>query len=209
MTNVFEESAQEYDEWFDRHEFAYQSELAAVKAFMPNEGRGLEIGVGTGRFAAPLGIKVGVEPAGTMAAIARKRGIEVYDAYAEKLPFEDESFDFILMVTVICFLPDPVQALVEATRVLKPGGHLIIGMIDPESPLGRSYQEKQEKSKFYQEARFNPVGQVLDWLQSLGYETPMTCQTLFKKVAEMANLEPIKAGHGVGGFVVIAAQKSA
>jgi ubiquinone/menaquinone biosynthesis C-methylase UbiE len=176
---------------------------------MPNEGRGLEIGVGTGRFAAPLGIKVGVEPAGTMAAIARKRGIEVYDAYAEKLPFEDESFDFILMVTVICFLPDPVQALVEATRVLKPGGHLIIGMIDPESPLGRSYQEKQEKSKFYQEARFNPVGQVLDWLQSLGYETPMTCQTLFKKVAEMANLEPIKAGHGVGGFVVIAAQKSA
>lgn len=75
MTNVFEESAQEYDEWFERHGFAYQSELAAIKTFIPKEGRGLEIGVGTGRFAVPLGIKVGVEPAKAMAAIARKRGM--------------------------------------------------------------------------------------------------------------------------------------
>jgi hypothetical protein len=62
MTNIFEESAQEYDEWYAQNEFAYLSELAAIKAFMPTEGHGLEIGVGTGRFAAALGIKVGVEP---------------------------------------------------------------------------------------------------------------------------------------------------
>lgn len=107
MTNVFEESAQEYDEWFVRHEFAYQSELAAIKTFLPKEGQGLEIGVGTGRFAAPLGIKVGVEPAKAIADLARKRGIKVYEAYGEELPFKNESFDFILMVTVLCFLKDP------------------------------------------------------------------------------------------------------
>jgi len=53
---------------------------------------GLEVGVSTGRFAVPLGIRIGVEPANAMAEIARKRGIEVYDAKGEKLPFDDESF---------------------------------------------------------------------------------------------------------------------
>jgi ubiquinone/menaquinone biosynthesis C-methylase UbiE len=96
----------------------------------------LEIGVGTGRFAEPLGVKEGVEPSKAMAAIARKRGINVLEAYAEALPFEDESFGFILMVTVICFLADPFQAMREATRVLKPEGRLIIAMIARDSSLG-------------------------------------------------------------------------
>jgi len=103
---VFNHSALEYDDWFVRNEMAYRSELAAVKAFLPLSSRGLEIGVGTGRFAAPLGIEVGVEPARAMAAIARNRGIKVLEAYAEELPFKNESFDFVLMVTVLCFLAD-------------------------------------------------------------------------------------------------------
>ena len=122
MNTAFKHSALEYDEWFVRNEMAYRSELAAVKAFLPLRGRGLEIGVGTGRFAAPLGVEVGVEPAKAMVAIARKRGIKVLEAYAEELPFEGESIDFILMVTVPCFLADPFRALCEATRVLKPRG---------------------------------------------------------------------------------------
>lgn len=208
MTNIFEESAQEYDEWFARYEFAYRSELAAVKSFIPKEGRGLEIGVGTGRFAAPLRIKVGVEPAKAMAAIARQRGIEVYEAYAEKLPFEDEYFDFILMVTVLCFLKDPFDALQEATRVLKPQGQLIIGMIDPDSPLGRSYEENKEKSKFYRQAQFHRVGQVLKRLEELGYLKPRTCQTIFQAPPAISAPEPVREGYGDGVFVVIAAQKS-
>jgi hypothetical protein len=59
-----------------RNEPTYRSELAAIKAFIPKKGRGLEIGVGTWRFAEPLGIKEGVEPAKAMAAIARERGIK-------------------------------------------------------------------------------------------------------------------------------------
>ncbi len=65
------------------------------------------MGVGTGRFALPPGITVGVEPALAMTSIARKRGIEVYEARAEELPFDNESFDFVVMVTTICFLRDP------------------------------------------------------------------------------------------------------
>jgi SAM-dependent methyltransferase len=98
MIDVFEKSAQEYDDWFDRNRPVYQSELLAIKAFLPRAGRGLEIGVGTGRFAAPLGMEVGVEPARAMAEIARNRGIKVCQAYAEELPFGKGLFDFVLMV---------------------------------------------------------------------------------------------------------------
>lgn len=100
--------------------------------------------MGTGRFAVPLGIRIGVEPAKAMADIAQKRGIEVYKAKAEKLPFDDSSFDFVLIVVTICFVQDPVQALREAKRVLKPGGYIIIGMIDKESFLGKLYESKKK-----------------------------------------------------------------
>jgi ubiquinone/menaquinone biosynthesis C-methylase UbiE len=48
--------------------------------------------------------------------IARKRGIDVCVAAAEELPFKRTSFDFVLLVTTICFLQNPVQALQEAKK---------------------------------------------------------------------------------------------
>ena len=84
------------------------------------------------------------------------------------------------MVTVLCFLQNPLQGLIEATRVLKPHGHLIIGMIDPASPLGRSYEANKEKSRFYRQAKFHKVRQVLEWLEELGYATPEFARLFFK-----------------------------
>jgi len=69
----------------------YLSELEAVRSMLPVDGTGIEIGVGTGRFAAPLGIKLGLEPSKSMASLARQRGIEVVEGEAEALPFEDGS----------------------------------------------------------------------------------------------------------------------
>jgi ubiquinone/menaquinone biosynthesis C-methylase UbiE len=209
MTNTFEEYAQEYDDWFGQHELVYRSELAALKALMPLEGQGLEIGMGTGRFAGPLGLKVGVEPACAMAEMAKARGISVIRGYAEALPVAAASFDFVLMVTVLCFLQNPLQALVEATRVLKPHGHLIIGIIDPDSPLGRSYEANKEKSRFYRQAKFHQVRQVLEWLDGLGYPNPRICQTIFQDPPAITGPEPVRAGYGAGAFVVIAGQKAA
>ena len=60
-------------------------------SFIPASGRGGKIGVGSGHFAAPLGISIGVEPAPRMAEQARHRGIEVLDGISEALPYDDAS----------------------------------------------------------------------------------------------------------------------
>jgi ubiquinone/menaquinone biosynthesis C-methylase UbiE len=204
---VFEKYVKEYDEWYEENRFAYESEIQAIKKLIPKDGNGLEVGVGTGRFAVPFGIWIGVEPAKAMAEIARKRGIEVYDAKGEKLPFDDDSFDFVLMVTVICFLENPVQALEEANRVIKSGGHIIIGMIDKNSPLGKIYESKKDESKFYKYAHFYSVNHVLEWLKKIQFSNIETSQTIFKNPKEITTVEPVKEGYSEGGFVVISAQK--
>ena len=204
--NIFEEASVEYDEWYETHKWVYQSEVEAVRKFIPETGKGIEIGVGTGRFSIPFGIKVGVEPARAMAEIARKRGITVYEAKAEHLPFQDNSFDFALMVTTLCFLEDPLKALQEIRRILKPAGKVIIGMLDEESPLGRLYEERRKESKFYRDARFYSVNQVLDWLKKLEFDNLQTVQTIFKNPDKIQSLEPIEEGFGKGLFVVISAE---
>ena len=126
---------------------------------------------------------------------------------AEELPFDDESFDFVVMVTTICFLRDPLQALQEVRRILKPRGRIIIGMIDKDSPLGKDYEAKKSESMFYRCAYVYSVTQVIEWLTRLGFGVIKTCQTIFKNLEEMTTLEPVKEGYGEGGFVAISTQK--
>ena len=57
-----------------------------------------------------------------MGKIANKKGVNVIEGVAESLPFTDSQFDFVLMVTTICFLEDIETAFNEANRVLKSGG---------------------------------------------------------------------------------------
>ena len=113
----FEAHSGRYDEWFLRREAAYRSELLAVRAVLPWKGLGLEIGVGTGRFAAPLGVQVGLDPAAAMLSRARQRDIRVVQGIAEALPFRDGAFDYVLMVIVLSFLDDARVGLAEIRRV--------------------------------------------------------------------------------------------
>ena len=68
----FESHHRRYEASFADHEAAYFSELPALRAFVPREDRGLEIGVGSGRFATPPGVQVGVDPSVAMLAEARR-----------------------------------------------------------------------------------------------------------------------------------------
>jgi len=204
---IFERHAQGYDKWFDKNKFLYNSELSALKRFMPKEGKGLEIGVGTGRFSLPLGIRIGIEPAKAMAEIAKKRSINVCRALAEELCFKKESFDFVLMVTTVCFLKDPVKAFKDIEGILKPEGYFIIGMIDKDSPVGKLYILKKDESKFYRYAHFLSIEKVLGWLKELNYRSIRVCQTIFNDPERMDSVDPVREGYGEGCFVVISAKK--
>lgn len=196
----FEKYSNEYDEWFDCHADLYAAELDAVRRLVPaSASEGLEVGVGSGKFAVPLGIRIGLEPSEKMAAKARSHGIKVCSGVAEKLPFPDGRFDFVLMVTTICFVDDVVKSLLEVYRVLKPGGSLIVGFIDRESGLGRQYLEKRTSSRFYQDATFFSAPEVRENLERSGFGVANILQTLVSGESTGTVFE----GYGKGAFVVI------
>jgi hypothetical protein len=87
----FESHVDRYERWFDRYPAAYRSELRAIGELLPPGGLGLEIGVGTARFAEPLGIQIGIDPAGAMFRYACRRGIKAARRH-ESLFYRDAVF---------------------------------------------------------------------------------------------------------------------
>ena len=203
----FEKYAEQYEEWFVENRWVYEAELRAVKAMLPVGGHGVEIGVGSGRFAEPLGIKIGVEPSKRMREIAQKRGIQVLDGVAEELPFDDAGFDFVLMVTTVCFVDNIRKALLEAHRVLSHGGFLIIGFVDRNSMVGQAYLNRKEENVFYKNATFFSVDELVEIMDQAGFTDLTFNQTIFKGLSETTRDEPVKPGHGEGSFVVIRGRK--
>lgn len=204
--NSFNGNVERYEAWFADNPLAYVSELRAVRELLPS-GKGLEIGVGTGRFAAPLGIAKGLEPSRPMADVARRKGVEVVPGVAEHLPFGDGEFDYCLMVTTVCFLDNMEQAFQEAHRVIKPGGHLIIGFVDSNSRLGLEYLERKDKSEFYKEPTFYSVAEITAHLTKAGFDGHEFRQTLFTPLDELNDTEPVREGYGEGSFVVVRGRK--
>lgn len=205
----FEKHVAEYDEWFEKHPFAYESELAALRQqllSLPENLRGLEVGVGTGRYAAPLGIREGIEPSEEMAKRAVRRGVEVVNARAEKLPYRDIHFDFVLIVT-ICHFDKVTEALAEAYRVLKPGGALILGFLERDGLIARAYEARREQSIFYRHATFYSVKRVKDMLEKTGFKGLSFTQTLFGKLEDIDAIQDARPGYGEGSFVVVKAIK--
>jgi hypothetical protein len=99
----FEKYTHLYEAWFEQNRYAYESELEAIRELIPVHYNSVEIGVGSGRFAIPLGIKRGLEPSARMVRIAKQRGIIVDIGIGENLPYDNAQFDLALMVTTICF----------------------------------------------------------------------------------------------------------
>jgi ubiquinone/menaquinone biosynthesis C-methylase UbiE len=210
VITVFEERAQEYDEWFDAHKAVYQAEVTALQTFVPRMGLGIEIGVGTGRFAVPLGLKLGIDPSRRMLEIARRRGLTVCQAVGERLPFHDGQFDLVLLVTVMCFVDDVPTLLQELRRVLNPDGRLVSGFINRESELGRHYEERKETSAFYREAQFYAVEQVAHWVQAAGFQSLQFCQTLSGSPEKPSRRDlQVREGYSEGAFVVLSATNAA
>lgn len=209
QTLAFDQHVAEYEEWFEKYPFVFQSELEAIRDILPAGDNiyGIEVAMGTGRFAEALGIREGIEPSANMRSLATKRGIEVMDGKAESLPYKDNKYDFVLMTFCISYFDDLHEAFKEAYRVLKNGACLIVGFIDKESAIGRMYEARKPQSVFYRSANFYQVDRVAEELKKARFRDLTYTQTLFKGLDEIRSFEIAKPGYGEGSFVLIKAIK--
>lgn len=203
----FDQYGKEYEQWFAEHHHVYLTEVDAIRHFIPRDSKGIEIGIGTGKYAIPFGIREGIEPSRVMKKLAANKGLKVYDGVAEKLPLSDHSYDFVLMVTTICFVDDIPKSFQEVLRILKPGGMLIIGMVDRKSKSSKIYGKIKGHNRFYKYATFYSTDEVLSYLQRAGFGHTEIIQTIFGKLESIWEIQLYKKGYGEGGFVVIKAKK--
>jgi SAM-dependent methyltransferase len=209
QSDIFNSHVEEYEAWYEKHNDAYLSEVAAIKEQflkLPENLRGIEVGLGTGRFAEPLGIKEGIEPAMEMAKIAMNRNIEIMKGVAEHLPYAALQFDFVLFVT-ICHLDNVKEAFAEAHRVLKNGGSIIVGFLDKDQSVAKQYEDKRGRSTFFKHATFYNVGRIENLLKEAGFRNLEYNQTLFGKLEQIKKVQDPKQGYGEGSFVVVKADK--
>lgn len=99
--------------------------------------RVLDVGTGDGTYAIEAAERGAIvtaldlkqEMLDAAQARATSRGVEVtlQQGRAEQLPFKDASFDVVIAVTVLCFVPDAQRAVGEMARVLVPGGRVVLG----------------------------------------------------------------------------------
>ena len=209
-SEVFDRHAEEYDRWFDEGElFGIECE-ALLQLDTPLAGPKVEVGVGPGRFAAELGVDIGIDPALAPLKIAARRGIIPCRGIGESLPLSDKSCGTVFLLFTLCFLEDPQKTLHECSRILCPGGHLVIGMITAESAWGHSLAEKKKKGHpYYKQARFYTPATVRQWLADCGLTVTEQRSTLRHPPETISPEEKSQPGiHPEAGFAIIVGTKN-
>ena len=176
--SIFDRSiARGYDGWYESEKgrfFDASEKILMLRLIKPLPGqRLLDIGCGTAHhliWFKELGLKpTGVDNSPDMLDIARRKtpqGIELKLAGAESLPFTDESFDIVTMITTLEFLDEPELALKEALRVSKD--KIFLGVLNRYSLLALKRRLKGFfKSSVYNQARFFSIHQLITLVKGL------------------------------------------
>ncbi|MBX6772345.1 MAG: methyltransferase domain-containing protein [Chloroflexi bacterium] len=200
-----------YDAWYDGPvgRWAFPQECAARRPLLEGLPQPwLEVGVGTGRFAAALGVRYGLDPAPAALALARRRGIAVVQARGEELPLQSHSLGALLLIVTLCFVADPLAVLREGRRVLRPDGGLVLGLVLAESPWGRWYRSlAQAGHPYYCLAHFFTREEVAGLLDAAGFVVSRERSALFQPPTEVLRDEPAREGfEGQAGFSAILAR---
>lgn len=162
-----EETAKNYDEWLKTPQGRYidkREKALILDLIAPRRGEKLlDVGCGTGEHLLLFkdrGCDVtGIEPSVPMLRIARQKlgsNVELYPGRAEELPFSDNEFDIVSLITSLEFTDDPAKAIGEAIRVSR--GRVFLGVLNSCSftAIQRRFGGLFRPS-FYREARFSHI----------------------------------------------------
>lgn len=127
----FDVAADAYDRYMGRFSRLLSPQMADLAGVRAGQ-RALDVGCGPGALTTVLVERLGagavaaVDPSESFveAARARNPGVDVRAASAERLPFEDRTFDAALAQLVVHFMSDPVAGLAELARVTRAGGRV-------------------------------------------------------------------------------------
>ncbi|MFH8248931.1 class I SAM-dependent methyltransferase [Microbacterium sp. B2969] len=151
---TFDVPAEAYDAFMGRYSVPLATVFADFAA-LPEGGRALDVGCGTGALTAVLAERYGesevaaVDPSSSFATavMARFPWADVRHGHAEQLPFDDGVFAATLAELVVHFMSDPVAGLQEMRRVTHPGGVVAVCVWDfagGRAPQSRFFQALRE-----------------------------------------------------------------
>jgi ubiquinone/menaquinone biosynthesis C-methylase UbiE len=130
-----------------------------------------------------IGADVDRRMIGSAAAEATRRNAAVRFllANAERLPFRDDSFDLVTMITVLAFVAQPQAALREIARVLKPGGRLVIGDLGKWSLWAASRRVRGwlGSAPLWKDATFRSASELRAMAEAAGLHTEHVCGAIY------------------------------
>lgn len=232
MKKGFDKYASKYDAWFLDNPNVLMSEAKLVAHCLDNPGDVLSVGCGSGLFEKILhddfGIDVhhGIEPSEGMAAIARKRGMEVTVTTAENHDFGINCYDTILLNGTPSYITDLRKVFEKAYKSLRPGGKIVVIDVPKESSYGIIYNLAKALGtwdhpllqgcyppnpypiEFVEVANWRTTAEKISLLEETGFINLVSAQTLTRHplYSDTATEEPLP-GHDRGDYVAVCAYK--
>jgi len=168
-------SPQEYDAWYDspRGRWIGETELQLLLRHLDRRPgqQVLDVGCGTGWFTRGLAAHghamTGLDLDARMLEVARQRspeGITWLQGDAARLPFADASFDQVVALTSLCFVPDWQRAVAEMVRVARRG--FALGLLNRHSLLWRD-KGRDGGQGAYRGAHWHTRGEIAACLRQL------------------------------------------
>jgi ubiquinone/menaquinone biosynthesis C-methylase UbiE len=208
---LFDRLRDRYDEWYERNRVIAENEARLVSRMMEPVGRPVvEVGVGTGFFAARLGVEAGLDPSMGMLerALKRLRGSLLVAGRGERMPFRSGYFSGVLIVVTLCFVDSPAEVLGESLRILRLGGRIVSCIVPADSSWGRHYARlASEGHPFYSAARFLSRLEHLRLLEAAGFAVEEELGVLSFKPWEAPVEEEPMPWDGDLGFICVRARK--